>query len=69
MIRAAMASACDTAIVPLQDLLGLGSEARMNLPGRVDGNWTFRFTWDQLTHDLVERVRALVTTYERDGTR
>ncbi len=38
MIRAAMASACDTAIVPMQDLLGQGSEARMNLRGRVSGN-------------------------------
>jgi hypothetical protein len=34
---------------PLQDVLGLGSEARMNLPGRQAGNWGFRFTWEQLT--------------------
>ena len=43
-IRAALASVADTAIVPLQDVLGLGSEARMNLPGRARGNWRWRFT-------------------------
>jgi 4-alpha-glucanotransferase len=72
MIRAAFATACDTAIVPLQDLLGLGSEARMNRPGRAEGNWAFRFTWAQLTPDVVEHLRALIATYERaprrDGT-
>jgi 4-alpha-glucanotransferase len=43
LIRAALASVADTAIVPLQDVLDLGSEARMNLPGRPAGNWTWRF--------------------------
>ena len=43
MIRAALSSAADTAIIPLQDLLGLGSEARMNLPATESGNWTWRF--------------------------
>ena len=49
LIRAALASVADTAIIPMQDILGLGSEARMNLPGRQSGNWGFRFSWDQLT--------------------
>ena len=42
MIRAVMASVAELAIVPLQDVLGLGSEARMNLHGTVGGNWKWR---------------------------
>src|ERR1041385_4297439 len=41
LIRAALASVADTALIPMQDVLGLGSEARMNLPGRQSGNWEF----------------------------
>ena len=65
LIRAALASVADTAIVPLQDILGLGSEARMNLPGRESGNWVFRFSWDQITPEIVGRFRELVETYGR----
>ena len=65
MIRAAMASPCDTAIVPLQDLLGLGSDARMNRPGRLEGNWGFRFAWAQLAPAIIDELRALVETYDR----
>jgi glycogen debranching enzyme GlgX len=65
LIRAALASVADTVLIPLQDVLGLGSEARMNLPGRQAGNWGFRFTWDQLTPDHAHRLRALVTLYDR----
>jgi 4-alpha-glucanotransferase len=65
LIRAALASVADTALIPLQDLLGLGSEARMNLPGRESGNWAFRFTWDQVTPALARRLRDLVDLYQR----
>jgi len=65
LIRTALASVADTVIVPLQDVLGLGSEARMNLPGRASGNWRFRFSWDQITPDIIERLRAMVDVYER----
>jgi glycogen debranching enzyme GlgX/4-alpha-glucanotransferase len=65
LIRTALASVADTVLIPLQDVLGLGSAARMNLPGRQDGNWGFRFTWDQLTPDLVQRLRALADLYDR----
>ena len=65
MIRAALASVADTALIPLQDVLGLGSEARMNLPGRESGNWAFRFSWDQLTPAMVTRLRELVDLYDR----
>jgi hypothetical protein len=65
LIRTALASVANTVLIPMQDVLGLGSEARMNLPGRQSGNWGFRFTWEQLTPDLTERLHALTTTYER----
>jgi len=65
LIRAALSSVADTVLIPLQDVLGLGSEARMNLPGRQAGNWRFRFTWDQLTPEITARLRTLVTTYDR----
>lgn len=65
LIRAALASVADTALVPLQDVLGLGSEARMNLPGSSGGNWRFRFSWDQLTRERTRRLRELVELYDR----
>ncbi|MBH2019746.1 4-alpha-glucanotransferase [Polaromonas sp.] len=48
LIRAACASVADTAIHPLQDVLGLGAEHRMNLPGQGEGYWEWRFTWGQV---------------------
>jgi 4-alpha-glucanotransferase len=65
MMRAAFASVANTALAPLQDVLGLGSDTRMNLPGRQAGNWSFRFTWDQLSASLTARVRELARTYGR----
>jgi 4-alpha-glucanotransferase len=64
-IRAAFASVADTAIVPLQDVLGLGSEARMNLPASQEGNWTWRFRSEALTQRLGERLRLLTALYGR----
>jgi 4-alpha-glucanotransferase len=52
-------------LIPLQDVLGLGSEARMNLPGRLGGNWAFRFRWDQVTPAITGRLRELVHLYQR----
>ncbi len=65
LIRAAFASVANTALVPLQDVLGLGSDTRMNLPGRQAGNWSFRFTWDQLPTSLTARLGDLARTYGR----
>ncbi|MBI4377327.1 MAG: 4-alpha-glucanotransferase [Elusimicrobia bacterium] len=59
MIRAVMDSSADTAIIPLQDLLGLGSEARMNRPGSETGNWEWRLPPGALTPDLSQRLRRL----------
>jgi len=64
-IRAALASVADTAILPLQDVLGLGSEARMNLPNSTQGNWSWRFEQDALTEDHSVRLRELTATYGR----
>ena len=58
-IRTLLVSVADTAIVPLQDVLGLGSEARMNLPGRADGNWGWRYASADLTAALRKRLRAI----------
>jgi 4-alpha-glucanotransferase len=65
MIRAVMASVADIAIVPLQDVLGLGSAARMNLPGTVSGNWKWRCHPGALTSDLSKRLRSMVELYDR----
>ena len=64
-IRARFASVADTAVVPLQDVLGLGNEARMNLPGSTKRNWVWRFREDQLKTGMRERLRQLTTLYER----
>jgi 4-alpha-glucanotransferase len=64
-IRAVLASVADTAIVPAQDLLGLGSEARMNRPGTVSGNWRWRLRPGQLTRDVAATLRTMAETYDR----
>jgi len=64
-IRALMASVADTVVFPLQDVLGLGSEARMNLPATPSGNWRWRFRSGALTAELSRRLRELTQTYER----
>jgi 4-alpha-glucanotransferase len=64
-IRAVMASVADTAVVPLQDLLGLDSSARMNLPATVRGNWTWRAPASSLTEKLAGRLRELTELYGR----
>ncbi len=67
MIRACMASVADLAIFPVQDVLGLGSEARMNRPGRPDGNWAWRVKPDTLGEKEIARLADLAVTYERDA--
>jgi 4-alpha-glucanotransferase len=64
-IRTLLSSVANLAVVPMQDLLGLGSEARMNTPGKADGNWGWRYTPDQLTYSLAERLRELTELYGR----
>jgi 4-alpha-glucanotransferase len=64
-IRAVLQSVADTAVVPLQDLLGLGSEGRMNLPNSTGGNWSWRFNDDALTELHSERLRDMTAAYGR----
>ncbi len=64
-IRGVFASVANTAIVPLQDILGLGTEARMNLPNSTSGNWTWRFKEDCLSDDLAGRLKRLSDLYGR----
>lgn len=58
-IERVMASKARIAIAPMQDVLGLGSEARMNVPGKLADFWTWRFRWEDLTPDIEERMLAL----------
>jgi 4-alpha-glucanotransferase len=64
-IRLALMSVADTAIVPMQDILGLGSEARMNIPGTTEGNWCWRFVPDMLTEEIKARLKELTALYGR----
>ena len=64
-VRAVLASVADTAIVPAQDLLGLGSEARMNRPGTTGGNWRWRLPPGQLTPAIMARLAEMTATYDR----
>ena len=65
MIRAAQTSAASLSIIPLQDILGLGSEARMNTPSLDGGNWKWRFTPDQLTPEFATKLAQLAEVTDR----
>jgi 4-alpha-glucanotransferase len=64
-IRLAFASVADTAVVPLQDVLGLGTEGRMNTPGLPSGNWSWRFRWEQLPYWIAPQLKEMATLYGR----
>lgn len=65
LIRAALGSVARLAVVPLQDLLALGSEARMNTPATTSGNWQWRFDWQQVPQDFVARWQQLNRRFGR----
>jgi 4-alpha-glucanotransferase len=65
LIRAAYASVANIVIIPMQDVLNLGGEARMNFPGTLGGNWTWRFTWDMIPDYLAKAYAELAALYER----
>ena len=67
LIRLALASVADIAVIPLQDVLGLGHDARMNLPGEPSGNWQWRYWPGALTGSLAHRLRTLTEIYGRRG--
>jgi len=66
LIRLAMLSVAELVIIPLQDVLGLGKEARMNRPATAKGNWEWRVLDDQLTAtEWVEKLSEFTETYDR----
>ena len=67
LIRAACASVADTAIHPLQDILGLDGHHRMNVPGKPNGCWGWRFHWGQFGPEPARRLASLCRLYGRDG--
>ena len=60
LIRCALSSHARLAILPMQDILGLDSLHRMNLPGTTEGNWQWRFEWEQIAPELASRLRRRV---------
>lgn len=65
LIRLALSSIANQAIIPLQDILGLGTEARMNFPSTAEGNWGWRYQPSLLTDELGERLKHLTQLYGR----
>lgn len=65
LMRAVLASVGNLSVLSMQDILGLGSKDRMNMPGVAKGNWRWRFSWDQLSPDPEMYLRDLVTLYGR----
>ena len=67
-IRAAQMSVAALAVAQLQDVLGLGSDARMNTPASTEGNWDWRYAAGSLTDELAARLREMTVMYGRlDG--
>jgi len=65
LIRLALSSVADLAIIPLQDVMGLGAEARMNFPGTTENNWAWRYREDMLRQDMIQRLAEMSVTYGR----
>ncbi len=65
MIDSVLQSASDTAIVPIQDFLGLGNEARMNMPGKAEGNWAWRLVPGMITEEMTAQIRAVTESSHR----
>ncbi|HEX5230075.1 MAG TPA: 4-alpha-glucanotransferase [Bryobacteraceae bacterium] len=67
-IRALEASVADTVLIPMQDVLGLGTEARMNRPATSGGNWRWRYRAGALKPELAARLREMAELYDRSGS-
>ncbi len=65
VIQSALASVAALAIIPMQDILELGSEGRMNTPGTTEGNWAWQFQWSQVDEALANRLHSLNSLYGR----
>ena len=64
-IRGALASVSETAIIPMQDYLGLGAEARINVPSTLGTNWKWRLVNGQCSSELAARIKEMATLYAR----
>jgi 4-alpha-glucanotransferase len=64
-IRTLEASVADTVLIPMQDVLGLGTEARMNQPATMGGNWRWRYRTGDLKPELAQRLKELTELYDR----
>jgi 4-alpha-glucanotransferase len=67
LIHAALGSVANLAIIPMQDVLELNSQHRMNTPGTTEGNWTWRFHWYQVTPERTEKLKHLIQLFNRHG--
>jgi 4-alpha-glucanotransferase len=65
LIRIAYASVANIVVIPMQDILNLGDEARMNFPSTTGGNWSWRFTPEQLSEEIAQKYKGLTVLYER----
>jgi 4-alpha-glucanotransferase len=65
LIEATLASVARLAILPMQDVLALGSEHRMNTPGTMQDNWSWQFDWSQVTEDLAARLHDMLQHHGR----
>ena len=64
-IRLAMGSVANLAVIPIQDYLGLGAEARINRPSTLGGNWSWRLLKGEITEELIRKMRKLAKVYGR----
>jgi len=69
ILRMVFMSVSNTAVIPFQDVLQLGSEARMNVPGTAFGNWGWRFTWDMIGEGVAGHIRNQMECYGRCNSR
>jgi len=65
MIRGVMSSCADWCVIPMQDWLGLGTKARMNVPGTPEGNWRWKLQPGEASAELAEEIRAMTKLYNR----
>lgn len=65
LMQAALSSVANLAVIPMQDILELDTEHRMNTPGTTSGNWNWRFQWCQLTDERAGKLAHLVALYDR----
>jgi 4-alpha-glucanotransferase len=65
LIRVALQSVSQLAVIPMQDILELDERHRMNVPGTIEGNWSWQFDWKWVTDEMAPRLRSLNDLYGR----